>query len=295
MTSTESPTSSLAADAVTTLSAPLGAPVCTDGPQSAPECHREKPPPFDPAHALRIILDGVEALPSGEKVALCDAAGRITVEDILSPVSLPRFDNSAMDGYGLHIDDLETSGSAWLPIVDRIQAGGPTAIPVSRGSAVRVTTGAQVPQDVAAVVPDEHVDVQGSMLWVRKAPSDRANIRPCGEDVRRGDVLVPTGSFIDARHKALMAAAGVREVLVRRHVTVGLLSTGNELVEPGEPVPLGKIVDVNRVLLRSLLSASGAAVIDLGIAPDSLSEISRAISESPPSRHFDFDRRRREQ
>jgi molybdopterin molybdotransferase len=282
MTSPESPTSSLAADSVTALSRSTSAPVRAHDPQSAPERHCEKRPPFDPAHALQMILDGVEALPSEEKVALCDAAGRLTVEDIISPVSLPRFDNSAMDGYGLHSDNLETNGSAWLPIVDRIQAGGSMAIPVSSGSAVRITTGAQVPQGVAAVVPDEHVDVQGSMLRVRKAPSERANIRPRGEDVGRGDVLVPKGGLIDARHKALMAAAGVREALVRRRVTVGLLSTGNELVEPGEPVPEGKIVDVNRVLLRSLLAASGAAVIDLGIAPDSLSEISRAISESRP-------------
>jgi molybdopterin molybdotransferase len=118
------------------------------------------------------------------------------------------------------------------------------------------------------------------MLRVRRVLSEGANIKPRGEDVGRGDILVPTGTFIDARHKALMAAAGVREALVHRHVTVGLLSTGDELVEPGEPVPMGKIVDVNRILLQSLLAASGPAVIDLGIAPDRLGEILRAISDS---------------
>jgi molybdopterin molybdotransferase len=254
MTPTELPTSSLPAESVAILSMHTGASVRVHGSHSAHERHCEKRQLLDPAHALQIILDGVEALTGGEKVARRDTAGRITVEDIRSPVSFPRFDNSAMDGYGLHLDDLETDGSAWLPIVNRIQAGGSMAIPVSGGSAVRITTGAQVPQGVAAVVPDEHVDVQDSMLRVRRVPSEGANIRPRGEDVGRGKILVSTGTLIGARHQALMAAAVVREASVRRHVTVGLLSTGDELVEPGEPVSAGKIVDVNRVLLRSLLT-----------------------------------------
>jgi molybdopterin molybdotransferase len=282
MTSRGIPTSSLAAESVATLRMPIGATVRVHGSHPATERHCERRQLFDPARALQMILHGVEALTDGEKAAICDTAGRVTAEDIRSPVSLPRFDNSAMDGYGLHIDDLKTDGSAWLPIVDRIHAGGSMTIPVSRGSAVRIATGAQVPQGVAAVVPDEHVDVRGSMLRVRRGLSEGANIRSRGEDVGRGEILVPTGTLIDARHKALLAAAGVREVSVRRQVTVGLLSTGDELVEPGEPVPVGKIVDVNRVLLQSLLAASGAAVIDLGIAPDCLSEISRAISQSGP-------------
>ena len=111
-----------------------------------------------------------------------------------------------------------------------------------------------MPQRVAAVAPDELVDVQDSMLRVRRVPSEGANIRPRGEDVGRGKILVSTGTLIGARRQALMAAAGVREASVRQHVTVGLLSTGDELVEPGEPVSAGKIVDVNRVLLRSLLT-----------------------------------------
>jgi molybdopterin molybdotransferase len=282
MTSRGIPTSSLAAESVATLRMPIGATVRVHGSHPATERHCERRQLFDPARALQMILHGVEALTDGEKAAICDTAGRVTAEDIRSPVSLPRFDNSAMDGYGLHIDDLKTDGSAWLPIVDRIHAGGSMTIPVSRGSAVRIATGAQVPQGVAAVVPDEHVDVRGSMLRVRRGLSEGANIRSRGEDVGRGEILVPTGTLIDARHKALLAAAGVREVSVRRQVTVGLLSTGDELVEPGEPVPAGKIVDVNRVLLQSLLAASGAAVIDLGIAPDCFSEISRAISQSGP-------------
>ena len=152
-----------------------GASVRVHGSYSAHERHFETRQLLDPAHALQMVLDGVGALPSGEKVALRDTAGRITVEDIRSPVSLPRFDNSAMDGYGLHIDDPEADGSAWLPIVDRIQAGGSMAIPVSGGSAVRITTGAQVPQGVAAVIPDEDVDIQGSMLRVRRVLSEGAN------------------------------------------------------------------------------------------------------------------------
>jgi hypothetical protein len=193
MTPTEIPTSSLPAESVAILSMHNGASVRVHGSHSAHERHCEKRQLLDPAHALQIILDGVEALTGGEKVALRDTAGRITVEDIRSPVSFPRFDNSAMDGYGLHLDDLETDGSAWLPIVNRIQAGGSMAIPVSGGSAVRITTGAQVPQGVAAVVPDEHVDVQDSMLRVRRVPSEGANIRPRGEDVGRGKILVSTG------------------------------------------------------------------------------------------------------
>jgi MoeA N-terminal region (domain I and II) len=206
---------------VSTPNIAIGASELVDGAHSASERHREARQLFAPAHALQIILDGVEALPGEEKVAIRDIAGRVTVEDICSPLSLPRFDNSAMDGYGLHIDDLQTDGSARLPIVDRIQAGGSMAISLSRGSAVRITTGAQVPQGVAAVVPDEHVDVQDLMLRVRRFPREGANIRPRGEDVGRGELLAPAGTLIDARHKALMAATGVREVSARRHISVG--------------------------------------------------------------------------
>jgi molybdopterin molybdotransferase len=250
----------LPAEAAVTLSMHTGASVRAHCSDSAHERHPKGRQVFDPAHAPQIILEGVEALRDREELTICDAAGRITVQDIRSPVSLPRFDNSAMDGYGLRIDDLEADGSAWLPIVDRIQAGRSMTIPVSGGAAVRITTGAQVPQGVAAVIPEEDVDVVGSMLRVGKVLSEGANIRPRGEDIGRGEILVPMGTLIDARHKGVMAASGVREVSVRRDVTVGLLSTGDELVEPGEPIPLGKIVDVNRVLLRSLLAASGAAV-----------------------------------
>jgi molybdopterin molybdotransferase len=280
MTRTKRPASSLTAESISTPNMAIGASELVDIAQSARERRCEPRQFLAPARALQIILDGVEALPGEENVAICDTAGRVTLEDIRSPVSLPRFDNSAMDGYGLHIDDLQTDGSTRLPIVDRIQAGGSMAIPFSRGSAVRVTTGAQVPQGVAAVVPDEHVDVQGSMLKVRRVPREGANIRPRGEDVGRGELLAPAGTLIDARYKALMAAAGVREVLVRRHITVGLLSTGDELVDPGEPVPAGKIVDVNSMLLRPLLAACGAVVLDFGIAPDCLEKISRAISDA---------------
>ena len=184
----------LPAEAAVTLSMHTGASVRVHCSDSAYERHPKGRQVFDPAHAPQIILEGVEALRDREELTICDAAGRITVQDIRSPVSLPRFDNSAMEGYGLRIDELEADGSAWLPIVDRIQAGRSMTIPVSGGAAVRITTGAQVPQCVAAVIPDEDVDVEGSMLRVRKVLSEGANIRPRGEDIGRGKILVPMGT-----------------------------------------------------------------------------------------------------
>jgi len=228
--------------------------------------------------ARHLILANVVPVNEVEHVPVGEAIGRIAAGDVLSPTALPRFDNSAMDGYAAHAADLTASGS--LPIADRVQAGQGDLPTLTPGTVVRVTTGAAVPAGTAAVIPDEDVKLlSGSrMIRVRCPARSGANIRRRGEDTWLGDILIRGGTRIDARHVAIVRAAGVSVVGVRRRSKVALLSVGNELVAPDDEVGPGKIVDVNRILLRELLATTGAEIVDLGIAEDSAEAVAERLN-----------------
>jgi molybdopterin molybdotransferase len=202
------------------------------------------------------------AVPS-ERVALARLVGRVSAEDVLSPTPLPPFDHSAMDGYAL--GDLGLRHA----VRGRLAAGADgSRAPLAAGEAVRIQTGAPMPEGAVAVVMQERVDREGDRIALRARPEPGDNIRRRGEDVRAGDVIVPARRRLDARHVAILAAAGVAEIAVRRRVVVGLMSTGDELVRPGRPLGPGLIHDANRPMLAALLEQPSIEVVDLGVAPD---------------------------
>lgn len=213
---------------------------------------------------------GVETLP------IARIAGRVSAEPVTSPTPLPPFDHSAMDGYAL------ASLGPDHVVRGRFAAGSRSARePLAPGEAARIMTGAPMPPGAVAVAMQERVEASGDRIALRGPLEAGANIRRRGEDVGVGDVIVPAGVRLDARHVAILAAAGVSEIAVRRRVVVGLMSTGDELVRPGRPLAPGMIHDANRPMLAALLGAQPALeIVDLGVAPDDREELARLVADA---------------
>ena len=196
---------------------------------------------------------GTETVPIGE------ALGRVTAADVLSPVDLPLFRNSQMDGFAVVASDL-LSPPVTLPIVGEVAArpGEPPAL--LPGTAVRIMTGAVVPDDADAVVPVEDTHTEGDTVTISRARSSGEFVRDRGSDLRAGDRLLPAGQRLGSRHLAVLAAAGLARVQVRSRVRVGVITTGAELVAAGDGAAIGQVYDSNAVALVAAIAAAGATV-----------------------------------
>lgn len=214
-----------------------------------------------------------------ETLDLLDAIGRATVADVVASLNLPPFNASAMDGYAVKADSFTGQGSWRLKVTGRIAAGdAPTQ--TSEGS-VRILTGAPVPQGFDTVVMQERCRIDGDAIVIDHKPRPGQNVRIAGEDVRRGESLLEAGEILKAQHLALLAGQGMAEVAVRRKVRVGLISTGTELREPGQPLHPGQIFNSNRVMLRASLDACRwAEVLDFGIVSDTREAVIAALAEA---------------
>jgi molybdopterin molybdotransferase len=219
-----------------------------------------------------------------ETVALAAARGRVVAADIFAPVDLPPFDNSAVDGYAVRHSDLKADGETKLTVTSRLTAGSAKNATVSTGQAVRIFTGAPMPQGADTVFMQEDVEAQGDAVTVPSGLKRGANRRLAGEDLRKGAVALASGTVVDAAQIALAAALGLTELTVRRRLRVAIFSTGDEVVEPGRARPAAAIFDANRYLLAQLLGHMAAAVTDLGILPDDPEKLASAIADAA-SRH----------
>ena len=224
--------------------------------------------------AVATLLDHARPLMDSERVTLGAAAGRILARDLMSPIDVPGFDNSAMDGYALHSRDLALARSAGLVISQRIPAGV-QGKPLQPGSAARIFTGAPVPEGADTVLMQEVCRIEGERVYAEKTAEAGANIRPRGNDITAGNTLLPAGTLLQAAELGLAASVGIADIEVRRRLRVAVFSTGDELVEPGQRLAPGHIYNSNRYLLNALLEAQGCDVVDLGSIADSL-EATRA-------------------
>lgn len=219
--------------------------------------------------AFRSIVSG-SPVRGSETLPLSRALGRVTALPVRSQVPLPLFDQSAMDGYAIHAEDVARGRTGPFRLAGAVHAGE-TAIPsIQPGTTARLLTGAPVPAGVGAVVMEELVDHFEQMVGVRVPPVQGDNIRRRGEDVEVGSTIIPAGVRLDPRHLALLAATGCGFVEAVRKVRVGLLSTGNELADPGEPLAPQAIYDSNRPMLMALLFDGSVNIDDLGRLPDDL-------------------------
>ena len=228
-----------------------------------------------PAAALAQILDATSAgVAATETVPLTAALGRYIATDIDSPIDVPPWANSAMDGYALRVADL-AEGRA-LPVVQRIAAGQAGA-PLLPGTAARIFTGAPLPAGADAVAMQEDCQLLDGAVQVAVPLRAGANTRPRGDDIRLGARLAARGDRLDAVQLALLASVGIEQLPLYRPLRVTILSSGDELVEPGQPLAPGQIYNSNRVLLSGLLRQAGFDVVDGGIVPDTAAATEAAL------------------
>ena len=218
------------------------------------------------------------------RLSLADCLGLVLCEDVTSLVDLPGFDNSAMDGYAVRAVDVSAAdpdvpGTAVrLPVVGEVAAGGVATRAVGPGEAVRIMTGAMMPDGADAIVKVEDTDGGTETVEIRAGVPVGTSVRPAGEDVEQGQVVLTSGTTIDARRVALLAATGHADALVRPRPRVAIVSTGAELVPPGEPLQPGQIHESNSYMLEAAVVASGAVAVRQATVDDDPAAVLSAVA-----------------
>jgi molybdopterin molybdotransferase len=218
--------------------------------------------------ALALIKERITPVVEPETLPLAAACGRILACDLVAGIDLPPHANSAVDGFAIAHADLLPDRETVLPVTGRVAAGHPLGRPMARGEAIRIFTGAPMPDGVDTVMMQEDCVAAAGRVHLKPGIKKGANRRHAGEDVARGVVALPAGRRLKPADLGLAAALGHDALSVFRPLRIALLSTGDEVCEPGSPLGPGKIYDANRPMLSALLCGLGTAVEDHGIRPD---------------------------
>ena len=229
--------------------------------------------------ALSALLAAARPVEGEEPLATLEAGGRVLARDLVSELDVPPADNTQMDGYALRVSDLDGRTGVKLPVSQRIPAGHP-GLPLARGTAARIFTGAFMPAGADAVVMQEQTRAEGEAVVIEHLPKPGEWVRRAGEDIARGSTILDAGSLLSPQALGLAASIGAAQLMVRPKVRVACFFTGDELVMPGEPLRPGAIYNSNRFVLRTLLANLGCEVTDLGIVPDSLEATRRALRQA---------------
>ncbi len=214
-----------------------------------------------------------------EILPLARALGRVVVDDVRAPFDVPPTDNSAVDGYAVTAADVPAQGTRELSVIADLPAGSVFDGVLAAGQALRIMTGAPMPAGGDTVYPQEIVERRGDRVVV--GPLEHGvNVRRRGEDVAAGTVVLAGGSVLRPQEIGLIASLGQRQVMVRQRPRVAVLSTGDEVAEPGTPRKPGQIFDANRFTLRGAVETCGGDVVDLGIVPDRREELRARLLEA---------------
>jgi molybdopterin molybdotransferase len=242
---------------------------------------RSEGPPVSVEDHVARILAAVRPLPPFDQ-PLLEAVGLPVCEDVVSPMDVPPFDNSAMDGYAVRAADVDGAAAASpvrLPVVGEAAAGGEGLLALAPGSAVKIMTGAPVPHGADAVVPVEWTDAGAAAVEISKAPSPGQHVRRRGDDVSSGDVLLEDGSLLGPRQVGVLAGVGRSLVRCRPRPRVVVISTGSELREPGTPLGAGSMYDANSFMLAAAARSAGAIAYRVGILSDDPDTFGDALSD----------------
>jgi molybdopterin molybdotransferase len=228
-----------------------------------------------------LIASKLSAVEDTESVPLSLADGRVLAKAITAPLPLPPFTNSAVDGYAVRSADLPQTGETAFALIGRVQAGMAPDIPVSADQAVRIFTGAPMPDgaDTVFMQEDVRVDEAGGVV-LPPGLKKGANVRPAGEDIALGDTVLPAGHRMRPQDVALAAALGFTHIEVRRKIRVAVFSTGDEIVAPGDMRGPAQLFDSNRFMLMAMLARLSCEVTDLGILADDSRLIAGRLGEA---------------
>jgi molybdenum cofactor synthesis domain-containing protein len=230
--------------------------------------------------ARRHVLDACPRLPA-TTVPLGEALGHVTAADLAAAEDVPPFDNSAVDGYAVRVDDVGAP-PVELAVAGTIAAGAPPSIPVKPGRAVRIMTGAPLPPGAEAVVMVEDTEALdgGHRVRIGRSVATGDAVRHAGDDVHQGDLLFAEGTEIRPAVLGVLASVGIVSVPVVPQARVGALSTGDELIEDGAPLAPGQIRESNRTMLLGALTQAGCVPIDLGLVRDDEAALEAALTEA---------------
>ncbi len=229
--------------------------------------------------ALEQLTNSVAAVANVVDKPLLQALGAVLAESIESKIDVPGCAMSSMDGYAINTADLAASGETSLPLSQRIAAGTAGEALVT-GTAARIFTGAPIPDGADAVIMQEQVDADDHEIRFDSRPTSGNNIRPAGNDIQHGTMILHQGCRLRAQDIGLAASVGLQTLPVYEPVKVGMFFTGDELVEPGQKLGAGKIYDSNRYTLHGLLESMGCEIIDLGLVGDTLAATSEAMKRA---------------
>ncbi len=243
------------------------------------DCFRHDHDRLKHDEVIALIRERLRPVAESETVVLADAHGRVLAQDVIAPRDVPQFTNSAVDGYAVAHGSVAATGGT-LRVTMRAAAGHPAGKPVGPGEAARIFTGAAIPEGADTVIMQEDVTVDGNRIVIAGAIRRGANVRRVGEDLRAGQVAVRAGTRLRPQEVAAIASTGADQVRCHRRLRVGVLSTGDELVEPGESLAIGQVYDSNRHLLAGLIASQGAEMALLGRVSDEAETVEARLRQA---------------
>ncbi|MFT5863369.1 MAG: molybdopterin molybdotransferase [Flavobacteriales bacterium] len=223
--------------------------------------------------ALDIIEENTCLLPS-ITIPITQALGYVTASNSKAPISMPPFRQSSMDGYALKLSTTDT-----YAVLGEVQAGSTQTIALQEGEAVRIFTGAPVPETADTVVMQEHTTVDEDTITLTKRPEIHSNVRPLGEQLKEGEIALSKGTLLNAAGLGFLAGLGIAEVSVYQKPRVSILLTGDELQQPGTPLRYGQVYDSNSVTLKGALDTMGISKINIDYVPDNYQATLDCIKE----------------
>ena len=234
--------------------------------------------------AKQLLEQSFSAKPVGdEQVSITKAHERVLAEDIVAPLNIPPFSRSTVDGYAVKAADTFSSSEEepiGLKLCGHVAVGEATNVVVETGLAAEIVTGAPLPDGADSVVMVEYTNQQKGNVLVHRPVSRDENIMAAGSDIRKDETVLKSGRFLGSREIGVLAAIGLTKVSVYRRPKVAVLSTGGEVVAPGEPLPAGKIYDINAHTLYAAIQEAGGEPVNLGIVPDKKELLTKALKQA---------------